>query len=279
MESIAGDLRLSQITLPGTHDSGARFETFAGTAKCQNFTIAQQLDIGVRFLDIRCRHSHDSFAIYHGSEDQRMSFGDVLDQVGGFLRHNPGECVILSLKEEHIPEDNTRSFEETFDSHVAAAPGKWWLGARVPALKDVRGKIVLLRRFAAAADKGINATRWPDNTSFRESLLCVQDHYRVGDNGRKWKLVEAACKAAMTDQNADILHLNFTSGYKLQLFGIPSIPAVSSVIGPQLADYFREASRGHYGCVIMDFADIRLTELIYRTNFKHLPNGAREGGK
>ncbi|MBN2842929.1 MAG: hypothetical protein JXM68_07555, partial [Sedimentisphaerales bacterium] len=39
---------LSQLSIPGTHDSGARFEPIGGTAKCQNLTIAEQLAIGVR---------------------------------------------------------------------------------------------------------------------------------------------------------------------------------------------------------------------------------------
>jgi len=267
MAGIDGNVRISQITIPGTHDSGARFEPVAGTARCQNATISEQLGLGVRFLDLRCRHIHDSFAIYHGVVDQKLAFRGALDQIIGFLAAHPSECVVVSIKEESAPEGATRSFEATFETYVAANPDKWWLGERVPALRDVRGKIVLLRRFGASAKHGIAATPWPDNTTFRAGQLCVQDEYRVGDNTTKWNHIRAALSYAVSDNNADILHLIFASGYQPGLYGIPDITAVSNHINPLLADFFGSAPHGHYGCVLMDFADAKCSERIYHTNF------------
>ncbi len=267
MAGIDGDSRLSQFSIPGTHDSGARFEPIAGTAKCQNSTLAEQLNFGVRFLDIRCRHINDAFAVYHGSASQNMTFREVLDQVAGFLHANPSECVILSVKEESTSSGTTRTFEATFDSYVAAYPAKWSLGTSVPALGAVRGKIVLLRRFSATESKGINATTWPDNTTFTANNLSVQDHYQVGDTATKWSRIGNALSSAFADTHADILHLNFASGYKQGLYGLPDITTVSDSINPLLAGYFSRALRGHYGCVLMDFADAKRSELIYNTNF------------
>ncbi|MBN2843687.1 MAG: hypothetical protein JXM68_11380, partial [Sedimentisphaerales bacterium] len=48
MQDLKDTALLSQLSIPGTHDSGARFEPIGGTAKCQNLTIAEQLAIGVR---------------------------------------------------------------------------------------------------------------------------------------------------------------------------------------------------------------------------------------
>lgn len=59
MSALQDNVSLSQISVP-THDSGATVEFPSGTAKTQNLTIAEQLNIGVRFLDIRCRHIDDS---------------------------------------------------------------------------------------------------------------------------------------------------------------------------------------------------------------------------
>lgn len=266
LTGIDGGLRLSQISIPGTHDSGARFEPVAGTAKCQNATIAEQLDFGVRLLDIRCRHSNNSFDIYHGAVSQKLTFRDVLDQITGFLRANPGECVILSVKEESTSPGSSRSFEATFDSYVAADSGRWWLGARVPSLNSVRGKIVLLRRFGARSVKGLDATSWPDNTTFQANDLSVQDAYQVRDNATKWKQIQDALTSAYSENHADILHLNFASGYKPGLYGLPDIPAVSDAMNPLLAGFFGQAHRGHYGCVLMDFADANRSALIYNTN-------------
>src|SRR5688500_16988143 len=56
MGSLPDATNVAQLSIPGTHDSGARTEPVGGTAKCQNLSIADQLTAGVRYLDIRCRH-------------------------------------------------------------------------------------------------------------------------------------------------------------------------------------------------------------------------------
>ena len=63
-----------------------------------------------------------------------------------FLNRNPSETLLVSVKEEHRPRNNSRSFEDTFRSLVEG-DSVWWLGEDLPTLGDVRGKIVLLRRF------------------------------------------------------------------------------------------------------------------------------------
>jgi hypothetical protein len=81
MSSMNGTLPISQYSITGTHDSGARFDPALApcTAKCQDLTIAQQLDAGVRFLDIRCRHIDDGFTIHHSEVYQKINFNNVLD--------------------------------------------------------------------------------------------------------------------------------------------------------------------------------------------------------
>ena len=59
MGLLNGNLSLASLSIPGTHDSGASYEYWSGTAKCQDISIASQLDIGIRFLDIRCRHENN----------------------------------------------------------------------------------------------------------------------------------------------------------------------------------------------------------------------------
>jgi 1-phosphatidylinositol phosphodiesterase len=267
MSGIAGTTRLSQLSIPGSHDSGARKEYWPGTSKCQDASLAEQLNLGLRFLDMRCRHINDVFAIHHGSVFQDMYFGEALNQVIDFLNANPGECVMMSVKEEYSSETITRSFEATFDSYVANNPGKWALATSIPTLESVRGKIVLVRRFGSVVAKGIDATNWPDNTAFNVNNLHVQDAYQVGDTGAKWNAVTSAIDAAAADTNAEVLHLNFTSGYTSNLLGIPSITNVSNYINSRVYDTFAAALRGHYGCVLMDFADSGRSTAIYNTNF------------
>jgi Ricin-type beta-trefoil lectin domain-like/Phosphatidylinositol-specific phospholipase C, X domain len=266
MSSLDGSLTISQFSIPGTHDSGARFEPFGGTAKCQNLTIAEQLNAGVRFLDIRCRHINNAFAIHHGSVYQNINFNDVLNATIGFLNSNPDETVIMSVKEEYTPSGNTRSFEATFDSYVAQNPAKWHLGSSLPTLAAIRGKILLFRRFGAASTpKGIDASNWPDNTTFSTGgTLRVQDCYKVSNNDTKWSQILTILNEARYGGPTP-LYVNFASGVQ-SVFGIPNIPNVSNNINPRLTSYFTANTSGRFGVLLMDFVDAAKCTLIYNTN-------------
>lgn len=271
MTSLPDNSSLSALSIPGTHDSGARFEPVAGTAKCQNLTIAEQLEAGVRFLDIRCRHIDNSFAIHHGSVYQNLNFNDVLAAVTNFLKNHPKEVVVMSVKQEYDAANTTRSFEETFNTYVQQYSSYWSLGATVPTLGQVRGKIVLLRRFAATGlPKGIDATSWADNTTFTinnsNASLKVQDQYNVPDNAVKWNNITSLLNEAKA-QNPNVLYINFTSGYRSLIFGIPSITTVSNSINPSVTTYFTNNTHGRFGIIPMDFVAADRASLILNTNF------------
>ncbi|MBW8687628.1 phosphatidylinositol-specific phospholipase C [Chitinophaga rhizophila] len=271
MTGIADNTSIAALSIPGTHDSGARVEPVAGTAKCQDLTIAQQLEAGVRFLDIRCRHFGNAFTIHHGAVYQNMNFNDVLLACTNFLTSHPKETIVMSVKEEHDAADNNRTFEQTFDTYVQQYSKFWYTGATVPNLGQVRGKIVLLRRFGASSTpKGIEATNWADNTTFTISnsnaTLKVQDQYVVPDNNAKWTTVTNLFNESRTQQN-NTLYINFTSGYKSLIFGIPSITTVSGNINPRINTYFTSNTQGRYGIIPMDFVNAERASMIVNTNF------------
>lgn len=271
MGALEDNSNLSEISVPGSHDAGALYETFSGTAKCQDLTIGEQLNAGTRFLDIRCRHIDDAFAIHHGSVYQHMNFDDVLSYCQDFLITNPTECIIMSVKEEYDASNITQTFEETFDSYVAKNPSIWYLGATIPDLGLVRGKIVLFRRFpATSTPKGIDATGWKDDATFEinnsNASLKIQDDYYVTDTDEKWVAITSLLSEAETG-NSSTLYVNFTSGYKPLIFGIPSITSVSSVINPLVSSYFTSNTSGRYGILPMDFVNEERNALIIETNF------------
>lgn len=267
---IDGEKFLHELSIPGTHDTGALIETVPGTAKCQNLTIEEQLQAGVRFLDIRCRHIGNAFVIHHGSVYQELNFTDVLQSVASFLEAHPSETVIMSVKEEHNPEGNTRSFAETFTTYVGRNSSIWSLGSEVPKLNDVRSKIVLLRRFNDPDNRGIEAAPsvWPDDstgTLAGPPRIRIQDVYKVWNRGNKWSYITSLFSEMPS--NPGTLYLNFASGYSPWTLGIPDIPHVGNYINPLLESYFTQAPPRLHGIVIMDFVTARLAELVYRTNF------------
>ena len=268
MASVKGTTLLSQMSIPGTHDSGAMYEPFPGTAICQNLTISEQLNVGIRFLDIRCRHIDDAFTIHHGSIYQNLNFNDVLTACISFLNNNPSETIIMSVKEEYDSENITRTFEETFYTYLNSTSDKWYLGNSIPDLETVRGKIVLFRRFGCSQYIGLNATSWDDDTTFsisNNSSMRVQDNYSNDSASEKWSSVTSMISEA-TVGDAVTLFVNFTSGYT-SFLGIPSITTVSDYVNPRLETYFTQNTYGRYGILVMDFANATRAELIYSTNF------------
>jgi 1-phosphatidylinositol phosphodiesterase len=265
MTALPDSTPLSRLTLPGTHDTCARYggPLFA----CQRRTLAEQLAAGVRFIDIRCRHISDVFAIHHDVAFQGIFFGaGVRDVCARFLAANPGETIVMSVKEEYTSWNITRTFEETFDWYVAQQPALWHLGDTVPTLGSVRGKVVLFRRFSAVGPKGLGAASWPDDATFdlgNTADFSVQDEYQVPtllpvDIAAKWRAVNSLIDRAAAD-TTDRWFVNFASG--ASLFAYPD--AVAARVNPKLATKLAGAFAGRIGTVLMDFpTEALITRLI-----------------
>jgi 1-phosphatidylinositol phosphodiesterase len=271
MAPLDGKKRLSEFSIPGTHDSGALHETFAGTAQCQRLPIASQLSIGVRFLDIRCVIDNGGFKIYHGTVDQQLTFDSVLNDCVSFLKAHPSETILMSIKKEHQEDDRTK-FENVFDSYHSKNPDIWLLKDAIPTLDEARGKIVLLRRFyASKLPKGIAAApaEWKDSQTFSingATEIRVQDKYALDKKEQKWPEIRALLQEASKGRQ-DVLYLNFTSAYvKKTVLNIPDIHEALNAVTPAMLSYFDNSPSGRYGVIIMDFADEPKCAKVIATN-------------
>ena len=103
LKQIPDDTRVCDINLPGTHDSAARFVLFSGFVRCQNKSITDQLDMGIRFLDLRVEADGERLKLVHSVIDcrkgrfsrKRLYMDDVLAEVFAFLEQHPTEAVFL----------------------------------------------------------------------------------------------------------------------------------------------------------------------------------------
>lgn len=145
MAIIPNDQPLSEVTMPGTHNTMA---LYGGVyAECQTWSLPSQLRAGIRFLDIRVRHVKGNLTIHHGVSYQRAHFGHVLDGVADFLGKYPTETVLMRVKEE---------FSETDDIYGAVVDyihryGQWdllWHSRLVPTMGEARGKLIVLQNFS-----------------------------------------------------------------------------------------------------------------------------------
>jgi 1-phosphatidylinositol phosphodiesterase len=300
MSYKSGSLKISELTIPGTHDSGARYDlqltlpssswpfyqkvTIPGSAKAQDFTIQQQLDNGIRFLDVRCRRVKDSFAIHHGPAFQKIWFGDgVLKPVTEFLKAHPSETIIMSIKEEWNANSNY-AFDSILSSYIKQYPPKggwkgWHTGTSIPTLAESRGRIVLLRRFSSKKIKGIDATDWPGNI-FRQTQLRVEDRFNPPTKEEKWNvsklMLDEAYRYYAITANPAGMYITFTSGNGLpaelnkttldKIKKYHNIPYFSNYVNPLLKDYLVN-HYGALGILVMDHVDFELAYRAVNTNF------------
>ncbi|MFJ1137874.1 phosphatidylinositol-specific phospholipase C domain-containing protein [Bacillus cereus group sp. BfR-BA-01354] len=214
MNYIPDSLRISELSIPGTHGSMALYGGVAGglgdIAINQTMNLTAQLDSGIRYFDIRCRHYFNNFSIHHGQIYQHAYFGpDVLDHMINFLHENPSETILMRVKEEYNPAGNTRTFGQTFESFWSPNQHVFWNPTSSnPTLGEVRGRIILLQNFSAYRSFGIS---W--------GALNVQDEYEILGENRlylKWEKVRNHFFHAMQNRNQiHVNHLSGTGGFNL----------------------------------------------------------------
>ncbi|HIH7565176.1 TPA: phosphatidylinositol-specific phospholipase C [Yersinia enterocolitica] len=269
MSHLSDTQLLSQISIPGTHDSASfRSNVFgAGFTQTQSWNIRKQLDQGVRFLDARCRLINNVFTMHHGAVFLKQQFGDFITTCIDFVKRNPSEFIILSVKQEHTVENSTKSFHKVMRARYIEPHNEiFYLDNKIPNIGEIRGKIVLLRRYSG--DKaGIDASHWKNDTSFeiknKDFNIYVQDHYdgyTALSLHFKRKFIECSLKDAQKKRTQD-MYINFIS-----ISGL-LIP-FSGALGHHLIDgmniWFCKQYREKQimGIIVADFVDAQDGEII-----------------
>ncbi len=233
LAKISDDAYLSELNIAGTHDSATAYVAMENAARCQNKTIKEQLNMGVRFLDIRLTKKDNEFYLVHSLADcysdkektKRMPFSEVLDVCKNFLKDNPKETLIISIKQDRGI-INRWFFPPFYDKYIKGDESGWYLKNRVPTLGECRGKLVLMRRcrvwksFCKTADGGLNFSFWPDQARKKmtakrvklnkETVALVQDRYGL-DPERKWQCTKHYLDIAETSPTKPAVHFISTS--------------------------------------------------------------------
>lgn len=257
---------LSEITIPGTHDSGADLHTSQcadpGDVICQHFRLSNQMDMGVRCFDIRLCYDDGSLLAYHGGYYLHKNFTDQLNNAVDWLGKHPSETLIFIIKQEHSSENDHTFGQKVYDYLKKKGLNHFYLKNEMPTLGEVRGKIVIARRFGnkLGCDFGLSLG-WSDNTkgaAFCNSGLdiYVQDHYSLHTVSTNTKVSEI--KDCIVKANEDLdpkrLYINFTSGERVPL---ETICETADDINYELEDYLDEKSTNNWtrcGIVMVNFA-------------------------
>ena len=271
MSYMSDNSRLSELTIPGTHNTCA----YQSLAKCQSIPLRNQLNAGVRFLDIRCRHIEDRFDIYHGSFDLNQRFDiDVLHVCVEFLRSNPSETIVMLAKTEHLSKDNTMPFDELFYRYVEVQKAHWFLDEHIPTLGECRGKIVLLRRFSTSKKPfGIDMSGWQHKQAFHlknhsNFKFQIQDVYKLNAN-KKWQYVKEMLGLVNSKANdmPNTWYVNYCSAQNWP-FQPPYL--IAMLVNKNLRSYLKEENKetNQLGTVVLDFVNKQMVEKLFLLNFK-----------
>lgn len=196
MKYVDDNKFLDELSIPGTHDSGTcsvdnDTEPQSSQAKCQQDYIPTQLLEGVRYFDIRLGKNDENGdpGIDHGAcyllkkDGNFMHLSDVIGYFNTFLSENPTEALIMLVSrgnDEATDESLTTALGKVFDENADL----FYTSSRIPTLGEVRGKIVLLRRFGLAGNSvsshtwGLDLTQWDDKIAAHTdstSMCLVRD--------------------------------------------------------------------------------------------------------
>ena len=309
MTDIPDDAYLSSVNIPGTHDTGTAaivedfMQEFSMTS-CQKYYYGEQLNVGARSFDVRCNATKsgsdtkpkDVMIIHGGSVWQCinrdgqtcLTLDNILDDSVRFLKNHETESIVMMLKPDA---GSTEGLAYALNYFIQNNKDYVYMGDDIPSMKEARGKIVFIRRFAVDESKikdtsgfGIDLSNW-DDYSYHDYKYAVKIYNKypvfvhVQDAFDKEALlkrdyIEGTLKQTVgedTDPAHAILDYawiyNYTSCAGAAGFlGLPL--EESTLINPWLYDkkdeYF---DNRRLGMVMLNFIDAQMSRLIYETNF------------
>ncbi|KAJ7271269.1 PLC-like phosphodiesterase [Mycena rebaudengoi] len=170
MSRLSDSTKIVDLNLPGTHNSAtwgysdarqAELINCTGTIhapalhRCQERSMAQSLNDGIRVLDLRLGYNTASATIgfFHGPAmlASTTTLHDVLCGLYNWIFAHPTETVLVSVFQQLQNPVDDRKFEEIiFDTLNNGLAKRFWLqySGKLGTLGAARGKLILLQRFS-----------------------------------------------------------------------------------------------------------------------------------
>lgn len=263
MSHVNDDYKIKELSLPGSHDSGALHSFLDVAGKCQDIDVKTQLNIGVRFFDIRIQLVNNEFVIMHSFVEQNLKLIDVLNDFSTFLKTNKEEFLIISIKEENDSVNSTISYKDALKRDLENYKDVISFDTSIPeTVKEARGKGYIISR--TECDFGVPIySNWANDTTFTFDDFYIQDNYSVETAEEKKNDILSTIEYA--NNNSDKFVINFTScnfdpGFPPNHAGAPAL-----AINPWLTETVKN-NTGKLGVLVIDFIDETLSKSIYMRN-------------
>jgi hypothetical protein len=301
MGPLDDNLFLSRLSIPGSHDaatSSCGTSGMKGGAHTQTYTIAQQLERGVRFFDLRPAWNGSDMVIYHGLVSTGVKFNDALNTLCNFLNSHPKEFLFVVMRHEDDIEGSSEKAQWPAQMKACLSAKRQYIIDYSPTLtvRDMRGKLLVMSRntyddgpiggyLNGGGDNGtLNKTLVGPSGAYMN--MTIQDMYDVAGSGQLDQKV-AAMKALLDRSIGEKeyrLYMNHTSGYskKGSLLGFSystyeGVQECARTCNKAMIDYMK-GKTGPMGFILMDFAGDNsyqgqdLIDLIINNNFSTYAN-------
>ena len=276
MKNLDDDLLITQVTIPGTHDSAADHDHCDENSACkavswavvtQTYNIQDQMEMGIRFFDVRLaydQHNDRAFEFHHSSYDLKQSIGDAIGWAEDFLKKNPSEFLIWLIKQEHT-KASADSFWYDLSNEFDGYPDLFYREKRIPTVGEVRGKIVIMARDKADYPQGYHV-KWDSDTAYyvgvdKDLTYVAEDRYKLYGHSASSKFVDIrrnlylarSCSDCNSSNSPNNLFITFLSGEGDPDHGPAHYAGYENL---HTAKYLgEEAPKGpHSGIIAMDFA-------------------------
>ncbi len=207
------------------------------------------------------------WALHHAKKYLNLNFDNVLDSLEDFLKKHPQETIIVSIKEDKAPMDDTYTNCQIFNQYKTNRPNvKWYDFAKgvSPILKDVRGQVVLLDRLGCG--DGINGD-WDDDGVTIGSTISVQDIYKAGgtDKSNAFNSFVENYSGKIKLNTNYTYYINFASASTGSCLWNPYSCAQSFY--PDIYTHMNSNVIKQYGIVPADFYNKAFVDYLIGTNY------------
>ena len=283
---LADDVYVSQLSIPGTHDS-ATGEGFQGglgglfgssMGLTQDLGLSGQWDCGIRVFDLRPTVKQEGdemmLQIYHGILETKMSFKNALLLLRDKLIENPGEFAIVIMRHEN---DANKDLQGNWSALMAPCLASEEIADYLVPFKskmtisDLRGKILVMSR--DEYDKGPVGgyiDSWSHSDDFAEQrkgrfkrknqteIAMIQDFYELTMEGGSEKKKTTVLNLLQKSMSLSSLFwaINHTSGYTKSASSNSNRENAQNTNGAVLEFLGDENNSGRTGIIMMDFAGV-----------------------
>lgn len=269
MKNLPDTALISVVNLPGSNKSwNTGYETDATST--QSLTVERQLKAGIRALDIRCYNYKDVFATYYmETYINRMFSTDIRDVCLKFLQEHPSEFILMMITPRGPDELCTRSFGETLKAYTQGVEKYFYLTENIPQVKDVRGKIVILRSCDNLTGEPLgNKIIYRENNIYTSETTItarIQNYDYVPTVFHRWgkwiNILTLLNEADGSSSEQTTFYLNFTNAYSPGCYPYTTAGYINPLIQKYL--YKRNPDYPHrYGAIMMDFVGYYTPEVI-----------------